>query len=369
MKFTATKENLSFAVTAVQKAVSIKSSLPVLTCIKIEAQGNMLYFSATDLEMGIQCNIPADIIEEGIIIVPARYFAEIVKKLPDSLITIYLSDNNKLLINFDQSQLTLNTLPPDDFPNIPDIKGEDKNIIEVNTAILKKMIRQTIIAAGVDEFRPLFTGILCEFKDNILRMIATDTHRLALRQGTPQKHPDSNVSFIVPAKMLSEVARLIYEDDETCYICLFKNLVSFTIANIRIICRLLDGQFPDYKQVIPTQYKTKALIKVKNLQNALDRVSLFTMSNDNSNTIHIKVENNLITASSQSELGQGYEQLNIDTEGIPVMISFNARYLLDVFKIIESETATIEFTGPLSPCIIRPIENDNFLYLVLPVRS
>ncbi len=367
MKFTATKDNLSFAVTAVQKAVSTKSSLAVLTCIKIEAQGNMLYFSATDLEMGIQCNTPADVSEEGVIIVPARYFAEIVKKLPDSLITIYLANDNKLIINFDQSQLTLNTLPPDDFPNIPDFKGE--NVIEVNSAILKKMIRQTVFAAGVDEFRPLFTGILCEVKDNILRMIATDTHRLALRQGTPQKNPDEDVSFIVPAKMLSEVARLIYEDDETCYICLYKNLVSFTIANIRIICRLLDGQFPDYKQVIPVQYKTKALIKVKNLQNALDRVSLFTMSNDNSNTIHINVENNLITASSQSELGQGYEQLNIETEGIPVMISFNARYLLDVFKILESETATIEFTGPLSPCIIRPTENDNFLYLVLPVRS
>lgn len=367
MKITATKENLLSGVSAVQRAVSSKNTLPILNCIKLEAKENRLYFSATDLEIGIQCHVPVDIVLEGVAVVPARYFSEIVRKLPDVSINIALTADNELVIQYEQSQLSLKTLQAGDYPNLPDISGE----FEVNfqAKVLKQMIRQTVFSASTDEGRPLFTGVLCEMQDGVMRLIATDTHRLSLRQGIPLSQSEGQLSIIIPAKMLSELARLISDDEDNCIISMTKNLASFSIANIRIICRLLDGQFPNYRQVIPTQYNSKIKIKTKKLQEAVERISLFTMSNDNSNTIHLRINGSLVIITSQSELGQGYEQIDVENEGDDVEIYFNSRYLLDVFKIIESETMSLEFTGPLSPCIVRPAENNNFIYLVLPVRS
>ncbi|WP_034425370.1 DNA polymerase III subunit beta [Thermanaerosceptrum fracticalcis] len=367
MKITATKENLLFGVQAVQKAVSTKNTLPILIGIKIEAQGNLLYFTATDLEMGIQCYVPADIIYEGAIVVPARHFSEIVRRLPNCTITLELNTNHEITIKYENSELTLKTLPPDDFPVLPNIKGNYE--ISVQASLLRQMIRQTVFAAGNDEARPLFTGILCEVNENKLRMIATDTHRLALREGIPQSSSGDNFSFIVPRKIMSELARLIVDEDEPCFISVTKNQVSFMSANIRLMCRLLEGQFPNYRQVIPTQFKSKIRCKTKLLQESLERISLFSMQNDNSNTINIKIDEMTIVVSSRSELGQGYEQIAVEQEGEPVNISFNARYLIDVLKNVEAEMVTIEFTGPLSPGIVRPADSDNFLYLILPVRS
>lgn len=367
MKFTATKENLVFGVNAVQKAVSTKTTLPILSCIKIEAKGGALFFSATDLEMGIQCHVPAEVIFEGATVVPARYFQEIVRKLPDSIITINLVGENDLVIEYENSQMTLKTLPADDFPSIPEVMGEKE--VHLQAKVLKQMVRQTVFSSGSDDARPLFTGVLCEIDEGTFRMIATDTHRLALRQGTTLVQPEENLSFIIPAKMLSELARLIIDEEEICYLNLTKNLASFTLSNIRIICRLLEGQFPNYRQVIPAQYKSKIFIKSKSLNEAVERISLFTMINDNSKTIQMNIENNALTVSSQSDLGQGYEQINLEFEGEAVKIAFNSRYILDVLKVIDSETISLEFTGSLSPCIVRPVEEENFLYLLLPVRS
>lgn len=366
MKIKATKENLLFGVSAVQKAVSSKSTLPILTCIKIEAQGENLYFSATDLEIGIQCNVPVEVIDEGVTIVPAKYFSEIVRKLPDTIITLEIVNENELVIQYENSQLNFKTLPKDDFPKIPEDDGEHK--LAIPGIVLKQMVKQVVFACSTDETRPLFTGVLCEFEGNNFRMISTDTHRLALKQGNINNSSDELLSFIVPAKILAELARLIQQEEETCYISIAKNLATFLIANIRIVCRLLDGQFPNYRQVIPTQYNLKTKIKTKLLQEAVERISLFSVNN-NSNTIQIKIQNNMMTIFSQSELGKGYEQINIESDGEPVDIAFNYRYLLDVFRVLEDEYLTIEFTGSLSPGIIRTAESNNFLYLVLPVRS
>jgi len=367
MKITATKDNLLFGVTAVQKAVSTKNPLPILSCIRLEARENMLYFSATDLEIGIQCYVPVEVIREGVAVIPARHFSEIVRKLPDSMITLNKVSESELIIEYDDSQLTLKILTADEFPDIPDVMGDHQ--IQVKASILKQMIRQTVFAAGSDEGRPLFTGILCECQDDKIRLVATDTHRLALRQGTILNTIKEQLSFIVPGKMMAELARLMYEEEETCVISVTKNLVSFKVSNIRIICRLLEGQFPNYKQVIPVQYNLKIKAKTKRMQEAIERISLFTMLNDSSNTISIQIKENTMVVSSQSEMGQGYEQLYVEGEGEPVGISFNARYLLDVLKIMEAEEVAVEFTGSLSPCIVRPAESENFIYLLLPVRT
>lgn len=365
MKITATKENLLFGVSAVQKAVNTKNTLPILTCIKLEAQGENLYFTATDLEVGIQCKMPADVIEEGVTVVPARYFTEIVRKLPDSVITLELVQDNELIIRYENSELNLKTMSAEEFPKLPVVEGEHKLAIEA--AKLKQMIKQIVFACSTDDSRPLFTGVLCEIENNEIRMISTDTHRLALKKEYLQNKQKNNFSFIVPAKIFAEMARLMQDDEEFCQMNISKNLATFVIANIQIVCRLFDGQFPNYQQVIPAQYTLKVKTNTKALQEAVERISLFSLNNS-SNTIHLKIEKNNLKLFSQSELGQGYEQIKIEDEGDPVEIAFNYRYLLDFFRVIDDEELTIEFTGPLSPGIIRPLQSDNFIYLVLPVR-
>ncbi len=367
MKISATRDNLLFGVSAVQKAVSSRNTLPILSCIKIEAKGSMLYFSATDLEIGIECHVPADVTYEGSAVVPARHFSEIVRKLPDTKIVLSMIDENNLEIQYENSQLNLLTMPVADFPSLPDVTGE--NEIQIEAQILRQMIRQTVFAAGTDGSRPLFTGILCEAEQDKLTMVGTDTHRLALRQGTAKKGPQQKTSFLIPAKILNEISRLMLDDEETCYISISKNLACIVFANIKVICRLLEGQFPNYNQVIPTQYKSKLFGKTRNISDAVERISLFTMSNDNSRTIQVKADQEQLTFSSQSDLGKGYETVNVEFDGEPVNIAFNSRYMLDVLKIIDAESVSLEFTGSLSPCIIRPADNSNFLYLLLPVRS
>ena len=367
MRIAATKDNLLLGVTAVQKAVSSKNTLPILSCIRLEARENILYFSATDLEIGIQCYVPVEVMQEGITVVPARHFSEIVRRLPDVAITLSLESENELVIKYEDSQMMLKTLAGEEFPVIPDVLGDHQ--FEINAAVLKQMIRQTVFATGTDEGRPLFTGILCECEEDKIRLIATDTHRLALRQGTILNTIEKSLSFIIPGKMMAELARLMYEENETCYIGVSKNMVSFKVANIKIICRLLDGQFPNYRQVIPVQYNLKIKTKTKRIHEAVERISLFTMLNDASNTINFQIKENTMIVSSQSEMGQGYEQIYVEGEGEALSISFNSRYMLDVLKIIEAETVEVEFSGSLSPCIVRPSESDNFLYLLLPVRT
>lgn len=368
MKITALKDNLLMGVSAVQKAVSTKNTLPILTCIKIEAKNNMLYFFGTDLEIGIQIHVPAEVIFEGVTVVPAKHFTEIVRKLPSSLITLHLASENELSIQYENSQLTLMTLSSADFPALPEVSGDYE--VHIQAALFKQMVKQTAFSAGTDEGRPLFTGILCETENDKIRMIATDTHRLALRQGVTKSQPEEgSQSFIIPSKMLSEIARLIYDEEEICHLSLTKNTCVFTISNIVVICRLLEGQFPNYRQVIPSQYKSKVTVKTKSILEAVERISLFTVGSDNSNTIQLSINDTIMIISSQSEVGQGYEQLAVENEGESVIISFNARYLLDALKTIESEKAIIEFTGPLSPCIMRPIESENLFYLILPVRT
>ncbi|MCR4440566.1 MAG: DNA polymerase III subunit beta [Peptococcaceae bacterium] len=367
MKITATKENLLFGVSAVQKAVSTKTTLPILSCIRIEARENSLYFSATDLEIGIECHVPVEVIEEGIVIVPAKHFSEIIRKLPESPIKMMQENENLLTITYEESQLVLKTFSDSDFPSIPDVKGEQEIIIK--SACFKQMIRQTVFSAGTDEIKLIFSGVLFEGEGDVLRMISTDTHRLALRQGKILNNIELMESFIIPAKILIELARLIHDEDETCYITVTKNLACFKTANIRIITRLLEGQFPNYRQVIPTNYSAKIKASNKRFSDAVERISLFTLLQDTSNTINISIENNTMIISSQSEIGQGYEQIAVEKEGEPVNISFNARYLLDVFKVIEEDTVSLDFTGPLSPCIVRPVDNESFIYLLLPVRT
>lgn len=364
MLITTNKENLLAGINAVQRAINAKSIIPIYACIKLQAKDNMLFLTGVSLDMGIQCTIPVQVKREGTAVVPARYFSDIVRRLPDVPLELDLHDGHEMTLRYEKSYFSLKTLPSEDFPLFPDFTGALDFSIEAN--VLKDMVKKTAFSASTDEMKAVFTGLLWEIEGDVLRMVGTDTHRLAWAQGQIKTIESLQGQFIFSAKTASEIARLIQEED--CRVQVEKNTVFFTFENIKIHCRLLEGQFPNYKQVIPAQYKTKIQIQAKSLQDSVERISLFSLASDSSNTIHLEIKEQELILHSRSEIGSGQEEIDVYQEGEDIKIAFNARYLNDVFKIMEDTPVTFELTGPLSAGVLKKSEDPHFLYLILPVR-
>jgi DNA polymerase-3 subunit beta len=359
------KEQLLFGINAVQKFVSAKNILPVLSHIKIEAKNSLLFFTATNLDMGAQCQVPAQVSQEGAALIPARHLSEIARRLPDTSVSLEVSPQFELTIRYEQSIFTLKTMDPEDFPSFPDIENAARFSVKADD--LKKMTKYSIFAVGTDELRALFTGILWDLNGDALTMVGTDTHRLALSKGTVQTDQPLTGQFIIPSKALGELARLV--QDENCQIAITSNLAYFTFENIVIYCRLLEGVFPDYRSVIPKEYLFKIRARTREFLDAVERVALFAASNDDSKTVRLQIENDSMKIFSQSEFGGGDETILVQNEGNELLIAFNCHYLMDGLKSVEAEEIIFEFTEALKPGVMRLIEDDSFTYLILPVRA
>jgi DNA polymerase-3 subunit beta len=359
------KEHLIFGINAVQKAVSTKNIMPVLSHIKVETKDDRLLFTATNLDMGIQCHVPSRVVQEGAALIPARHLAEIARRLPETSVSLELSPQFELIIRYDESIFTLKTMNPDDFPAFPDI-GESARF-SVKADELKKMIKYSVFAAGTDELRALFTGILWDLKGNALNMVGTDTHRLALSKGIIQTDFPMTGQFVIPSKSLIELGRLI--QDEDCQVKITSNLVYFSFENVVIFCRLLEGVFPDYNSVIPKDFLFKIRIRTVEFLDAVERVSLFATSDEFSKTIRLRIDNERMKIFSQSDFGGGDESISILSGGKELLIAFNSHYLIDGLKTVEAEEVVFEFTEALKPGVMKLIDDDSFTYLILPVRA
>lgn len=366
MKIFCSKEALLSGVNAVQRAVSSKNTLPILQGILIKAEQQSLHFAATDLEMGIRCEIPAQVIEEGIMVVPAKLFTEVVRKLPDTTITLEEVDK-AITISYYQSEIILNGFDPEEFPLLPDLL--DPISFTLATTIFKNMIRQTVFSCAVEENRPVFNGTLLQIEGSSLRLVATDTHRLAYSIAEIPNPEASQFSGIIPAKTLSEIYRLLRDEDEILTINFSNNQVVFQFGSIYLVSRLIEGQFPNFKQVIPQTCETKVNLSVRSFLEAVERASLLSRDKSGANIIKINVEENQLRIDQTSEFGKISEQINIELEGKNVMIAFNAKFLIDALKVIDSDQIIFELSGPFSPGVMRPLDNPNYLYLVLPVRT
>lgn len=367
MKFTAAKDSLSYGVQVVQRAVSAKNPLPVLSGILLKTMGGQLILTATDLEMGIECIIPVDVNDEGGVVLPSRYFGEIVRKLPDMKISVDVKkENHSTTIKYGQSEFTLLGLSPDDFPILPSIDSE--SILFVKQNVFKNMIKQVGFSISNDDNRPVFTGILMEIEDGVIRLVATDTHRLAYRSAKIESSEGNFVkSVIIPGKTLNELNRIMSGESEGLKIAFGENQIVFEMPGIRLISRIIEGQFPNYRQVIPQGCKTKIKVKTKELLEAVERASL--LAKEGANVIKLNITEGLMFISSNSpEIGKIEEQINIEMEGEEAQIAFNSKYLMDVLKVIEVEEILLELTGSLSPGIIKPLEGEDYIYLILPIR-
>lgn len=372
MHINCSKDDLVYGVQVVSRAVSNKNTLPILSGILLKAEKNKLRFSATDLEIAIDCAIDVEVLEEGTLVVPGRYFTEMVKKLPSGLLNLKSTDHLGLNIQYEQSELFINGFSAEEFPSLPEINKNVQGSIE--PSLFKKMIKQTSIAASNDESRPVFTGTLMEITDEKVVMVTTDTHRLALREGAWQGNAGEKISVIIPTKTMVEVARIIPDDEEPLWITVGHNQVYFKSGDLSVFSRLIEGQYPSYGQVIPDSSKCKSKIRIrtKKLLEATERAALLVRDDlkEKYSLIKVTVQDDILAINTNSpEIGKIHEEIQVFLEGEPTEIVFNSRYLIDALKAVDSEEIYMELTGALSPGIIRTVENDQYIYLILPVRT
>ncbi|MFZ5968722.1 MAG: DNA polymerase III subunit beta [Bacillota bacterium] len=364
MKIICSQKNLSHSINIVQKAVSPKTTLPILKGILLETCEQQLKLVGTDLEIGIENYIDAKIISQGSVVISSRLLGDIVRKLPDADVEIEVDDQNNVVIRCESSEFTLMGQPAVEFPELPEV--EEENHYEVQQDLLKNMIRQTVFAAAIDEARPILTGVLMEIENGMVNMVALDGYRLALRQGNI-KTSNSNKA-VIPSKTLNELYRIISDEGISNVDIFFTDKhVLFHMDDTRIISRLLEGEFINYKQIIPKEHRSCVKVDTRKILDSIERASLLAKEGKN-NLIKFSIKDDKMVITSNAEIGKVYEEVPIILEGDDIEIGFNSKYLLDVLKIIDSEEIYLNFTTSVSPCIIKPTDHQNFTYLILPVR-
>ncbi len=368
MKFICEKDKILKALNSVVKAVASKTTMPVLEGILIQTNEKEIKFTTYDLEIGIEYVMEATIEEQGNTVVNAIMFSEIIRKLPDSEIKIELNENNLLVIECEGSLYKLATMNPDEFPELPTITVENSITIEQN--LLKNMIRKTIFAVSIEENRPIFTGCLFQTIGNKLNVVAVDGFRLAWNS-TNINETSNNFSAVIPGKTLNEVNKIILDSFDPIRIGVSKNQALFEMDNCKIVTRLLDGEFLNYTNVIPEKWETRIRINKNNLQDCFERISLISASStekEKKYPVKILIDIGKITISCTNQTGDAKEQLYVSTEGKNLEVGFNPKYFLDALKVIEDEEIYVDFGSNISPCVIRPIDEGEYTYMILPIR-
>lgn len=363
MNFTTTKSNLLHVVQTVYRSSQAKATLPILGGILFKSQDGELTAASTDIDLTLQCRVPVEIIREGVICLPARQIMDIVRCLPDTVIQIENDEEtNSVKILYDDSQINLKGYPPDQFPALPELSGQAS--FQLTQGLLKEMIRQTIYAVSTDKTRPLFTGVLFENYNQKLRLVATDTHRLALRETEIESGQFNNV--IVPGNALSELTRIIRNEEEPVEVTISKNHISFALKDALLISRLIAGQFPAYNQIIPNSFTARLVMNTVELSNALARAALLIDEEMPVLRFNLDAAQSLISLHTSS--GWIKERLKANYQGEAMEIYFNARYLIETLRVIPSEEVAVNFTSPLSAAIIQPAGREDCLALLLPAR-
>ncbi len=368
MKIICDKEKILKAINSVTKAVASKTTMPILEGILIQTNDKEVKLTTYDLEIGIEYIIEAEVEEQGATVVNATMFSEIIRKLPDTEIKIYLNDKNLLVIECEGSLYKLATMNPEEFPELPQINIE--NSIELEQNALKEMIRKTIFAVSTEENRPIFTGCLFEVVDNKLNLVAVDGFRLAWKTKYLQTKVN-NFSAVIPGRTLNEINKIILDNFDTIQIGIAKNQALFEMENCKIVTRLLDGEFLNYSNVIPSMWDTRIRVNKSNMQNCFERVSLISSSSiekEKKYPVKVSIEIGKVTISCTNQTGDAKEEMYVSTEGKNLEAGFNPKYFLDAFRAIDDEEVFIDFGTSISPCIIRPIDNGDYIYMILPIR-
>ncbi len=368
MRIRCEKDQLLSAVQIVQKATANKTTLPILTGIYLSASNGMLELQATDYEVGISMAISAEILEPGKAVLSGKFFPDIIRKIAGKTIEIFsVPQSNMITIASERTEFKILSFPADEFPVIK--KFESNNRIVLKDDVVKDLIRKTVFACSTDESRPLFTGALTEVVENEIIMVATNTHRLAFKKHSIE-NCDNALKMIIPGKLLNEITKIINFDVPTdVNVFWLKNQVAFSFDNIYVMSRVIEGQFPDYKKVIPNEFSSFCLVEANKLFEAVERVSLLAKDGEY-NIIKIKFTETAIELSGNNpDAGSATEVLDTSPEGEPVEIAFNAKYLLDVLRIAGAGTVKFHLKSALSPVMIKILEDIDYTYILTPIRT
>src|SRR5713101_7009742 len=362
MKVTVTAGSLGQGLQVVSRAVSSRTTLPILNNVLLQTAQTGLQLTATNLEIGIRQVIPAEVQEEGGITVPARLLTDFVTSHPDEPLSMTLDKKTQsLAVKSNRFDASIRGIDPADFPPVP--AGMDGRKVKVDQAELKDAIEQTVIAASSDEGRPVLTGVYVHLNGGSATFAATDGHRLAVKTLGVQAESGEGETIVIPARALSELSRILKTGDDSVEVTVGaqKNQVFFKTRDVELMSRLIEGTYPNYQQVIPGASTTKDLLFTTKM------VSLF--SKDAANVVKFKAEGGKLTLTANtSEVGQNVAGVEAKIDGQDLQVAFNSKYLLDVLAIIGSEEVTLGFTGPLNPGLIKPVGKDNYLYIIMPVR-
>ncbi|MCF6139123.1 DNA polymerase III subunit beta [Pseudalkalibacillus berkeleyi] len=379
MKFIITREQLVNSVQDVMKAVSTRTTIPILTGIKIEAHEDGVTLTGSDSDISIERFVPAEeddhvnvtIEKPGSIVLQARFFSEIVKKLPDSKIEIEVYDRFSTHIRSGSSEFNLNGLDPQEYPRLPEV--QENNRFSIQADLLKTLIRQTVFAVSVSETRPILTGVNWRIEDNELKCVATDSHRLASRSATVEaSSEDMDFSeVVIPGKSLTELSKILDDSSELIDIILTESQVLFKAKNILFFSRLLDGNYPDTSKLIPNDSKTVMIVSTKEFLQAIDRASLLAKEGRNNVVKLSTMDQDQVEISSNSpEIGKVFDHVKTESlEGDELKISFSAKYMMDALKAMDCSEVQIQFTGAMRPFVLNPIEERSITQLILPVRT
>lgn len=363
MKVTVTQENLNRALAAVSRVASSKTSLPILSNILLKTENNRLLLAATNLEIASTYYIGAKVVGEGTLTVPARLVSEFVSNLPKGNVDLRV-EGTKLDIVSGNYQSTINGIVADEFPALPSITASSTLVLATN--MLKQAIAQTIITASHDDTRPVLTGVYCHSFEGNLYFAATDGYRLAERA---LGSTDSEVNALIPAATLQEIARVIPDDCDEVELLFDESQVRFKMGDVEVTSRLIDGNFPDYRQLIPKKTDIHATVSTSELGRITKIASLFARESGGSVTLHADDTKKVISIHSiASQLGENTSETEatVDGEG---SITLNSRYLIEALGCVESPEITFGFSGKLAPCILKPVGDDNYQHIVMPLKS
>ena len=365
MKFLIEKEKLQYAIQKVQRVISTRSPLPVLTGILFECSEGLLKLTATDMEMSIMCLVPAEVSSPGNLVIPAKYISEFAKRLPNVPIEFDTIGDAKLAtIRYGMSEFNINGYSAADFPLLHFFKEEFSFL--VSSEELKDIIRKVIYASSNDDSRPIFTGVLLEIEGQEAALVATDTFRLAMKKFKIDVPSPSLINVVVPGKTLNEVVRVMGSNDKV-RITLSKNQIMFKTEDMVIISRLITGRFPSYRQVIPDHFDCLIRSSIQELLESAERASL--LAGERNSLIVFQSQKNGIVISVRSENGWIREDIPATVEGENYDILFNVHYLCDVLRSCDGDEILVKLTGTYSPAVIAPPEEDGYLSVIVPART
>jgi len=369
MKFTCKRDSLLETINIVQKAVSAKTTMPILEGILIDAYDEKLKLTANDLEIAIECVMDAQVEKDGTVLLQSKTLGDIIRKLPSGDVIFELDEHGIMNINTRYSHFELKSMDHSGFPRLKDITEEDGEIqktLILPQALLRDMIRQTVFAVSEDDNRPVFKGVFVENAEESLNFVAIDGYKFAMRKEKLDAS-DEYSSCIIPGKTLNEVSKILSSIDKDVSISFNKRQIMFKTDGCKVVSRLIEGEYLNYRAMIPKEFKLNVTVNTADLVMGIERASLVSLD-ERKNPLRFTIADDRIVIKCSGEMGTSQEEIPCETFGDKLEIGFSSRNLLDTLKVIDDEVIKLSFTTSLGPCSITPMEGDSYCYLVMPVK-